>query len=360
MSTVFHRSTVGPYRRVATLGVMLLAIFSLTVTAGGQDEASDDAAASDSGAVVLDVGYMPILPVAQVFVMVEEGWTREAGIEFNLVRFQNGPAMVQAVASGELNVMFVGIGPAMVARGRGQDIRVVASSIVEQIAFIADARLAALYDATRPDELFAAFEEANGRKARIATFPEGSVPYTVLQYWIQRQLKLDADALEVIPMGADQVQQALLSGSVDGASILEPTLTIVQRRDPTLRVLTRANTMFPGQPGAVLAVRQSLIDESPETVQRLVAMHVRATELLISDIPTAARHALEYIGTDLVSSETMEAALSSPSTNYMADPSRIIEAAERMHDFQLSQGTLAGAVDMDLLFDLRFFQAISE
>ena len=360
MSTVLHRSTVEPYRRVATMSIIFAVFFSLTVSAGGQEESSDEVAASDSGTVVLDVGYMPILPVAQVFVMVEEGWTREAGIEFNLVRFQNGPAMVQAVASGELDVMFVGIGPAIVARGRGQDIRVVASSIVEQIAFVAGEGLASLYEASRPEALFAAFEEANGRTARIATFPEGSVPHTVLQYWVQRQLGLGAEALEIIPMGADQVQQALLAGSVDGASILEPTLTIAQRRDSTLRVLTRANTMFPGQPGAVLAVRQSLIDESPETVQSLVAMHLRATERLISDIPRAARHALEYLGTDLVSPETMEAALSSPSTNYMADPSRIIEATQRMHDFQLSQGTLASAVEMDELFDLSFFQALSE
>ncbi len=360
MSTCFHQSTIARRRRRATIIVALTTALSFTVSAGGQGEPPNEYNAPDTRPVVLDVGYMPILPVAQVFIMVEEGWTEEAGIEFNLVRFQNGPAMVQAVASGELDVMFVGIGPAMVARGRGQDIRVVASSIVEQIAFVAGDVLASHYNSARPGTLFAAFEEANGRRARIATFPEGSVPHTVLQYWVRRQLGLAADALEIIPMGADQVQQALLTGSVDGASILEPTLTIVQERDPTLRVLARASTMFPDQPGAVLAVRQSLIDETPEAVERLVAMHVRATEFLINDIPTAARHALAYIGTGLVSSETMEAALSSPSTNYVADPSRIIEATGRMHDFQLSQGTLARPVDLQALFDLRFYEAVAE
>ncbi len=33
----------------------------------------------------LEIGYMPILPVAQVFVALEEGWLKDAGIEPKLI-----------------------------------------------------------------------------------------------------------------------------------------------------------------------------------------------------------------------------------------------------------------------------------
>ncbi len=341
-------------------GRIAVAILALLVAAGsavaGGAADTDEGATALSEPVTLEVGYMPILPVAQVFVMEGEGWTDEANLDFQLTRFPNGPAMVQALASGELDVMFFGIGPALVAKGRGQEITVVASNIVEQIGLIARDNLAGYWDGADPAAVFADFEAGEGRKAKIATFPQGSVPDIVLRFWLQEQLGVSFDALEIIPMGADQVQQALLAGSVDGASILEPTLTIVQERDPSAQVITRASEMFPGQPGAVLAVRNEIIDQYPDAVQALVDLHVRATELLISDIPRAAAHAVEFIGAGLVDPATIEAALASPSTNYLADPRAIREPTQRMHDFQLETGSLAAPVDLDELFDTSFYE----
>lgn len=346
-------------KRMLAVLAMLLGLLSVPLFAGGSAE--NESTDTDSVVPVsLEVGYMPILPVAQVFVMEGEGWTEDAGLDLELIRFQNGPSMVQALASGELDVMFFGIGPALVAAGRGQEITVVASNIVEQIGLIAREDLAGYWDASDPAALFADFEAGEGRKARIATFPAGSVPDIVLRFWLQNQIGVPSDALEIVPMGADQVQQALLAGSVDGASILEPTLTIVQERDPSTQVLTRASEMFPGQPGAVLAVRNQIIDQYPDAVQALVDLHVRATDLLVNDIPTAASHAVQFIGAGLVEQATIEAALRSPSTNYVADPRAIREPTQRMHDFQLETGSLAAPVDLDVLFDTSFYENATE
>lgn len=340
------------------LVLMMAAAFALSAFAAGGSEGQD--AEAEQELFELEVGYMPILPVAQVFVMEGEGWTEAAGLRLNLVRFQNGPSMVQAVASGELDVMFFGIGPALVARGRGNDIQVVASNIVEQIALIAGESLAQYWDEDDPEALFPDFQAGEGRLARIATFPQGSVPDIVLRYWLDREIGVSFDALEIVPMGADQVQQALLAGRVDGASILEPTLTIVQERDPSTQILARADTMFPGQPGAVLAVRSEIIEQNPEAVQRLVDLHVRATEFLQTEIERSAGHAVEFIGAGLVDPETIEAALRSPSVNYLADPRQIIGPTQQMHDFQLQTGSLASPVDLDALFNSTFYENSAE
>ncbi len=46
----------------------------------------------------------------------------------------------------------------------------------------------------------------------------------------------------------------LLTGAIDGAAILEPTVTTVLTRAPDSRVVARGSQLFPNQPGAVLLV----------------------------------------------------------------------------------------------------------
>lgn len=339
---------------------MSLRFFLIGLLAGVLSVSSLSQAADETTS--LNVGYMPILPVAQLFVMEGEGWTQEAGLSLELTRFSSGPAMVQALASGELDVMYFGIGPAMVARANGVPIKVLASSIQEQIGLVARGDFARAFETnTAKDnhaaEVIAAFSEAEGRKPKIATFPQGSVPHTVLSYWLVEELGIGLDAVDIVAMGADRVQQALLAGAVDAASILEPILTTVQVRDASAKVVLRADQMLPGQPGAVLAARESVLGAHPEAMHALMELHLRATDILLESPERAAPHVREFVGRRLIDLATVEAALKSPSSNYTSDPHAIREGTRRMHDFQLEQGTLRKAVDLDALFDTRLFDA---
>ena len=69
----------------------------------------------------LEMAYMPIVPCSQLFVIQGMGWAKDAGINLELTRFSSGPAIVQAIASGNMDTMCFGIGPAMVTRGKGID-----------------------------------------------------------------------------------------------------------------------------------------------------------------------------------------------------------------------------------------------
>lgn len=308
------------------------------------------AAAQDD--VALEIGYMPILPVSQLFVTLEAGWMDEAGIEADLVQFQNGPAMVQALMSGQLDVAYFGIGPAMVSRGNGADIKVVASNIVEQISFVALPDLARHMDEGDALAGFEAFTEAEGRRPRISTFPVGSVPQTVLQYWLREQLGADPDVIETIYQGASQVQQSLLTGAVDGAAILEPVVSTTLARVEGAEVVASGSEMFPDQPGAVLAVREGAIADHRDAVVALVAAHVRATELLRTDPAAAAPMVGAYVGGGRLDPAIIEEAIVRSRDGFVADPDRIVAGTRAMYDFQSDLGTLAREVDLDALFDL--------
>lgn len=306
---------------------------------------------------VIEVGYMPILPVSQLFVALENGWLEGEDVTVKLVQFQNGPAMVQALLAGQLDVAHFGIGPAMVARAKGADIKVVAASIQEQISLIALADLAGYFE-TDPATAFARFQADTGRKAVITTFPVGSVPETVLQYWLRKGIKINPDQVEIIFQGAAQVQQALLTGAVDGAAILEPVVTSVLKKVEGSKVVAAGAQMFKGQPGAVMAVREGLIAQHPDIVTRLVDAHKRATAVLNDNPDQAVAAVQKYVGGGRMESETVLAALTASANSFVADPSQIVDGTREMHDFQLEIGTLKDEVDIDSLFDTSFYDGL--
>ena len=305
------------------------------------------------------VAYIPILGMAQLFVMVGEGWAAEAGLDLQLTRFSSGPAMVQALASGGYDVAYVGIGPAMVARSSGLDLRVVAANGVNQNALIAVAGFAAAYDnAASPAEAFAAFRKAAGRPVRVATLPKGSVPDTVLRYWLDEVAHVAPGDVQVQGVGEDRVQQALLAGSADAALVLEPILTIVQEKVPSARILVGGGKLFPDQPGAVLAMREAFIQAQRDAAATIVRLHVQATKLIQSDPARAAVSTLKLLGGGLIEEATMVRAFRSPSTNAIADPHAIVAATETLGAYQVRLGTLARAVPAGELFDLSLYDGL--
>lgn len=314
--------------------------------------------ANAQDSVELEVGYMPILPVSQLFVALEEGWLADASIAPELVQFQNGPAMVQALLAGQLDVAYLGIGPAMVARARGADIKVVASNIVEQISIVALGELAPYFEGDHATA-FQRFAADHGRKPVITTFPTGSVPETVFQYWLREQLGVDPSEVEIVYQGAAQVQQALLTEAVDGAAILEPVVSIVLDRQDGAAVVASGSELFPNQPGAVLAVRESALEAHPEAISALVGAHIRATDILTGDPERATPSVAAYVGGGRLDPAIVTAAIERSESGFVADPNFIVDGTQVMHDFQAELGTLNQPVDLDALFDLTIYNGVS-
>lgn len=307
--------------------------------------------------VTLEVGYLPVLPMSQLFVIEGEGWTKKEGIRLNLQRFTDAPALMKALAAGHLDVAYVGISPVLVGRSKGLDIRVVASNIVEQAAFLARGELTRymVRDAKAGIERFTL---RKGRRPKIATFPKGSVPDTVLRYWLLNVAHLPEDSIEVVPMSTDQLQQALLAGTVDGASLLEPTLSLVLIKDKSAKVVLNGAEMMANMPGAVLAVTGTLLRNKATVVQKLVTLHHRATEFLIRKPEASAAHIHAVLGNG-ISLDAVERAITSPHAKFVSDPYRILASTKSIHDFLLELGELNAPVNLDKLFETQFYRKLA-
>ena len=313
-------------------------------------------AAQSRAQTTLEMAYMPIVPCSQLFVIEGMGWAKAAGINLELTRFSSGPAIVQAIASGEMDTMCFGIGPAMVTRGKGIKLKVIGAGIVEQIAVIAQGDLVKYFDEYETSAAaLKAFARDKGRKPRIASFPKGSVPDTVTRHWILRSMGMRLDEVELIGMGASQVQQALLSRSVDAAGILEPILTIVESKLPDAKVVVRAEEMMPGQPGSTIAAREKTIAKHREALVKYMELHIKATNLLINNPQKAAPFVTEFISKGLVDVDTILKSLQSPSSNFRSDPAGILEQTDYMAAFQKSE-KIKTKVSTDGLFDLSIYR----
>ena len=323
------------------------AIFAATIIIGAQSKLQAE--------TPLEMAYMPIVPCSQLFVMEGMGWTKKAGLNLKLTKFTSGPAIVQAIASGKMDLMCFGVGPAMVTRGKGIKLKVVAAGITEQIAVIAQGELVEYFDKYGSKEALRRFAKDKGRKVKIATFPKGSVPDTVTRHWLIKSLGMDLNEVQLIGMGASKVQQALLTRSVDAAGILEPILTIVEEKLEGSKVVVRADEMMKGQPGSTIAVRERTLASHRDDIVKFVQLHIRATKLLKENPEKAAGFVKDFIAKGLLKEAVILKALKSPSSNFAADPNGIVKQTEYMANFQKSY-KINTKVSTDGLFDLSIYE----
>lgn len=309
----------------------------------------------------LEMAYMPIVPCAQLFVMEGLGWTKKAGINLKLTRFPNGPAIVQAIASGNMDMMCFGVGPAMVARAKGINIRVVAPGIVEQIAVVAQGDIVKYFDKYPAKEALQKFAKDKGRKPKLASFPKGSVPDTVTRHWLVKVLGIDINEVEMIGMGSARVQQALLSRSVDAAGILEPVLSIVETKLKDAKVVARSMEMMPGHPGSTIAVREPVIKEHRDAIVKYIQLHIKATKLLKENPEAAAPHVKNFVSKGLVAEEIILRALKTPSANFRSNPADIVQSSKYMQKFQKDFKIHNKKVTTEELFDNSIYkEAVSK
>ncbi len=301
------------------------------------------------------IGFIPVTGSAQIFVAQGEGWFKEQGLNVQFTKFESGPNLIQAVASGTIDVYNAGFAPLLVARSRGQDVRVIAATVVEEMGVAAGPSLAPFFEGKSVEEKAAAlkaFREKNGRPAKLATQPLGSGPNTSIQYWLWEVIKADKADVELVELGIDATQRAILSGAVDGGSIREPALAISRKQNPNIKLIADGAEIFPNFPGVVTAVTGEFAKRDPEAVKKLVRLIVRATDFLEKNPEKSVPHVSEAFGKGLLPDDVVLAALQSPQTTFVSDPNRITESAVKLQEYQVKIGVLKQAEPVDGLFAL--------
>lgn len=311
--------------------------------------------------IKLRIAYVPVVAAAPVFVLDGAGWAKDAGLDISLVKFDSGPPAINALASGTIDALAIGVAPIAVARAKGLDVKIVAASSTGGSAFVATPKLTEAFDGAGQDvaKAFAAFRAANGHPAKLATLPPGGVPTVALNHWLFKLNHVAREDVQIVAMGIDAVQQALLTGAVDGGTVLEPALTIVLQRDAKLKALVPITKMFKDIPGVVIAVSGAFAKANPEAVDKLVALSVKANDLIAREPEKAAAFAQPILGGGLIDTATLTKAMKSDAITYVTDPRLIEDATRQMLAYQVELGDFEKAPPTDGLFDPGPYRRIS-
>lgn len=302
----------------------------------------------------LTVAHMPIYPDLQYFVMDAEGYFAEVDAEIDGREFTDGPAIIQAFGSGEIDVAMFGIVPSMIVIDRGISAKVTAANIKEPMAIMAHEEFQALW-ADHGADAFDVWESERGSKFTFGTFPQGSVPDVLLRYWLSDVVGVEPEsAANIIEInGANAVWQAIASGEVDGASIMEPVPTIAAEEGAPVTTFKTSGEVMPGQPAAVTLMTDQ-VRESALSAQFL-QQHVRATDFIGNNPERTADIVESGIG---MAADRALTALQGPLSNFVTDPREIENGTEIFARFAHQNDQIDQELTIDQIFDFSVYEGL--
>jgi NitT/TauT family transport system substrate-binding protein len=303
-----------------------------------------------SGSDGLTVAHMPIFPDLQYYVMKSEGYFNEIDATIESQEFTNGPDIVGASASGDIDIAMFGVVPAMIAIDRGIPAKVTAANIKDPMAIVTDQQLSTLWDEHGSDA-FDVWADQNGEQFTFGTFPQGSVPDVLLRYWLQQENVDPNEDVQITEInGANAVFQAIANGEIDGTSIMEPIPTRVAQEDLGFETFRTSSEIIPGQPAAVTLMTDE-VRESP-VASEFLRQHVRATEFINENPEATATIVEDGIGMPATQAEQ---ALAGPLANFVTDPAEIRSGTEIFAEFAAANGQTDEQLTTDQIFDTSIY-----
>lgn len=240
---------------------------------------------TNSGETVT-IGYLPSDHDAALFVADAQGQFASNGINTKLVQFNNGGDLMTAMASGDVDVGYVGITPVLASIEKGVPVKVISSAQTDGSGLV-----------VAKDSGINSASDLAGKT--IATPGEASIQYMLLQYYLE-QNGMSLDDLKVSSMKVPSMNDALKTNKIDGMITFEPYVTIAEKNGATL--LAGSQDILPNHPCCVVVASDKFLDEHPNETKTIVEIHKNATDFINDNSDEAAT----MIPSDIVSDVEVE------------------------------------------------------
>jgi NitT/TauT family transport system substrate-binding protein len=224
------------------------------------------------GRVTLRVLLLPSLSSAPLFIAADDGYFAGQGLGVEFVKITRSADALVALAQGELDVWTGSVSFALMnAIARDDRIRVVSDKGYFDAAGCA---YGALMVRRTLVETGAVDQPGKLRGRRVAFNASASPGFFMETYLGQAGLALESVQPADIPDGA-VVAEALRTGSVDAAFVLEPWVTQIQRTG-TAVPFASAGRVLPGYQHMVIAYGPSLLARDQGAGRRFMAAYLGA------------------------------------------------------------------------------------
>ncbi|MFT4110374.1 ABC transporter substrate-binding protein [Propionicimonas sp.] len=244
------------------------AAIALTVVASiGLSACSSTGGTSGSSAATstVTIGYFPNLTHAPALVGVSKGYFAKAlgnSVELKTATFNAGPAALEALNAGSLDIAFIGPNPTITGftQSKGQSLRVIAGAAAN------GASLVVSKDITTAAQL---------KGTKIASPQLGNTQDVALRYWLKEQgyttTTEGGGDVSIMPQDNATALQSFTSGDISGAWVPEPWATrLVQAGG---HVLVNEADLWPNKQFIVtnVIVRTQFLTDHPDEVKAVLS-----------------------------------------------------------------------------------------
>ena len=293
------------------------------------------------------IGYLPL------YVAIHEGYFAEEGLDVTVVQATGG-AHVTAVVSGDAFAVIGGVDSNLLANRGNSDPVIGISNCVNRANVYLFARKG-MIPASDSDEDMAAFLKGT----TIVAGRYGGSPNVLTRYLLDKVgLDPDNDVTLVENADASTVTAMLEHGQGDIGNGGEPQIS----EGVTAGIWEEPFVAFPDLGDyaySVIGVKQSTIDNDPETCEKFVRALMKALKAVDEDHDLAARVlAIEF---DTLTDEGRQAALDRAYADHLWSVDGVIseQAVHTLMKVVISSGLYEGDYAYDELVDMQFVEKIT-
>ena len=187
---------------------------------------------------------------------------KAAGVEVELYEYNNGGDLMSAMASGEIDVGYVGITPVIYSMSKGVPVRIVAGAQNEGSGLLSH------------DPSVKSITDLKGKT--IATPGEASIQSVLLKYDLKKN-GLSTDDIESPTMKVSSMNDALKTEGIDAMLTYEPYVTISEKiNNQTL--VESSGDILPDHPCCVVVMNEKFISGHTNKAKKILDIHKKATE----------------------------------------------------------------------------------
>ncbi|WP_458455142.1 ABC transporter substrate-binding protein [Methanobrevibacter sp.] len=245
------------------------------------------------GDETVKIGYLPSDHDAALFVADAQGLYKEKGINTELVQFNNGGDLMTAMASGDVDVGYVGISPVLSSVAAGVPVKVISAAQTEGSGIII----------TKDSGISSAADLAG---KTVATPGEASIQHVLLSAYL-KQNGLSLDDINESAMKVPSINDALKTGNLPAAITFQPYVSLGVT-DDNIDELADSSEIFPGHPCCVVAASDDFIKNHEDTAKDIVAIHENATKFINDQIKAGKTdEVVKLLPEDIVADANAEA-----------------------------------------------------
>jgi NitT/TauT family transport system substrate-binding protein len=187
-------------------------------------------------AATIRMAMIPIEPASLVYYASDNGFFAKAGIDVDIAQNPSTPALVAAVASGTYDIAYATISTLAVAHVRGLPFVVLAPGVGYAAGKFAGAIMVGTSSTAQTGK------DLNGKT--FATAGLNTIAEYLPRAWMDKHGG-DSSTVKFVELPFPETPDALASGRVDAAYVVEPFVTIAQKKNAARILATGDDAIGP-------------------------------------------------------------------------------------------------------------------